>query len=1002
MASQETKTYLARSLRLQRLVRVALLVLFLGQLLTGGVRGAEGAADPYDTLHDVIMTRYGPDGKTYAENESSPALFTDSEFPFGDKTYKKFNAALDAFAALPQAKIKEYSDVKRALLQRHLWKLFDVTIRSRWIDSRTGKQRFGSLNHPNRRAALQPKIASLIQRLALTKAQILALPDPRAATVKSGEFAQRHDPADQLKPFLPADLYAKDSSWVCIGTDEAIPVDLHVERRKWRSAFYSFIRLPKGRAETLEYIEKKQIPVGTQVALIEQAFLISDQGELVLSPLIVSISLRAYLYVNGGTRDERPETTQCVAEFVMQPRQLMQGNAVMKALNPLEHRFEASEKFICQDTRDPFETGRIPRLTRLNSCMGCHRNSGKARVLTRGGGGSRLFASSPAAISKATSNEKRNHYTWKTLRENWQADSKKKGTQSSAWVDQPNLLVAHIDLTTREAEAADPYDVLYDVLMTRYGPDGKSYAENETSPALFDFSDFPFGDKTYKKLNPALDAFAELPLTKIEAYSDVKRALLQRHLWKIFDATFPDHRKRWAAHNPNSLIARRSMHSDRRAAVRPKIASLIRKLALTRAQIRALPNTMAATIKSGGYAQRHDPKDRFKPFLAADLYSKKSSWVCLGEVGTPIPADLHSEKLKWRSTFLQFMRLPGGRTETLKYVKRLQKRTEVFPVGTQFTLIEQAFLISDDGELILSPLIVSISLRAYLDVKLRAYNARSNAVQCVAEFVMQPRQLMKGNAVMNALGPRQHRIEAGTADPGGGALDPFETGEMPRERLKLCMSCHGQAGANSIRTVNFKSSPRLFLEEGSPDAISKLTSNKKRNHDTWKKLQGLWRADSAKRGKQSPAREVRPQRPLDNKEKPKARRPAATHGKPAKLVSARKPVRADDDSLTDPLPNRAIRRFGTARYRHGSNIVGLTVSSDDRFAVAFGTSHRLPSARICDLRDGRRLAKLAAHTDSLFSFKAVAFSPDGKTLATPSARELLSKLAKGEPNVLLT
>ncbi len=237
--------------------------------------------------------------------------------------------------------------MKRALLQRHLWKLFDVTNPHRWIDPRTGDHRVASRNHSDRRAAVQPKIASLIQRLALTRAQILALPDTRAVTVKSGVFAQSHDPADQFEPFLPTDLYAKESSWVCIGTDETIPVDLHVERLKWRSAFYSFIRLPKGRPETLEYIEnrarsKERFPVGTQVALIEQAFLISDEGEMILSPLIVSIQLRAYLNVDLSVRDALPKATQCVAEFVMQPRQLMQGNAVMKAMDPLEHLFEAS------------------------------------------------------------------------------------------------------------------------------------------------------------------------------------------------------------------------------------------------------------------------------------------------------------------------------------------------------------------------------------------------------------------------------------------------------------------------------------------------------------------------------------------------------------------------------------------------------------------------------------------------------------------------------------
>jgi hypothetical protein len=279
-------------------------------------------------------------------------------------------------------------------------------------------------------------------------------------------------------------------------------------------------------------------------------------------------------------------------------------------------------------------------------------------------------------------------------------------------------------------DAADPYDALHDVLMTRYGPDGKSYGENETGPVILPFSIFPFGDNTYEKFKAALDASAALPQEQIEAYSDIKRALLQRHLWKVFDATIPHI---WRGHN------------DRRAAVQPKIASLIQRLALTGAQIRAIPNTLAATVKFGRFAQRHDPKDPFKPFLAADLYSKESSWICLGEVTNPIPAVTHSRKLKWRSAFLQFIRLPGGRTKTLKYLEKLKNRTEPFPVRTQFALIEQAFLISDDGELVLSPLIVSISLRAFLDVNRNFFDLDTwrKATQCVAEFVMQPRQLMQ-------------------------------------------------------------------------------------------------------------------------------------------------------------------------------------------------------------------------------------------------------------------
>ena len=34
-------------------------------------------------------------------------------------------------------------------------------------------------------------------------------------------------------------------------------------------------------------------------------------------------------------------------------------------------------------------------------------------------------------------------------------------------------------------DAADPYDALYDVIMNRYMPDGKSYAGDESAPTIY-------------------------------------------------------------------------------------------------------------------------------------------------------------------------------------------------------------------------------------------------------------------------------------------------------------------------------------------------------------------------------------------------------------------------------------------------------------------------------------------------------------------------------------
>ncbi len=447
---QET-TGQARSPRLHHLACVALLVLVSGQLLSGRVYGAEDTADPYDTLYDVLMMRYGPDGKLYAQNDTTPAIFAWSEFPFDDKTFKKFNAALDAFAALPEAKIEAYSDVKRALLQRHLWKVFDTTFNWDWWKGSWywgGRKSFPK-THMDRRTASQPKIASLIRRLALTKAEILALPNTMTVTVNSGAFAQAHDPKDRFKSFLPADLYAKESSWICVGEDKkSIPASTHTGKLYARSIFLQFMRLPGGRAETLEYMERikkkpEQFPVGTQFALIEQPFLISKEAEVILSPLIVSVQLRAYLDVDRPAFEARPEATQCVAEFVMQPRELMKGNAVMRAMTPSDFRYEAGSPFAAGfSPKDPFETGpnagRMPKITRLNLCMDCHGRAGGGGVMTRSFRGTKFSftESSAEKISKATSAQKREYENWTRLRELWKADSASGDTQSPRG-DQP-------------------------------------------------------------------------------------------------------------------------------------------------------------------------------------------------------------------------------------------------------------------------------------------------------------------------------------------------------------------------------------------------------------------------------------------------------------------------------------------------------------------------------------------------------------------------------------
>lgn len=303
---------------------------------------------------------------------------------------------------------------------------------------------------------------------------------------------------------------------------------------------------------------------------------------------------------------------------------------------------------------------------------------------------------------------------------------------------------------------------------------------------------------------------------------------------------------------------------ERRYIAQPKIAALIKRLALSKERILALPDTMVATIKSGQFVETHNPTDPFKPFLPRDLDSSTaSSWICVGEDGEEIPAVLHTGRVYSRSMFLQFMRLPGGLAETLEYMDRISKRPHQFPVGTQFAFLERPFLISKEGEPVLSPLVVAVQLRAYLDVgrDFRRYDDDPKATQCVAEFVMQPRELMKGNAVMRAMGPKDFHFDAGSdaPTPGFSSKDPFMKGKlsagMPPTRLNQCMNCHSRAGGRGIRTRRFRGTSGFFIE-GNPEKVAKATAARKLEYDEYKTLQKYWRGEPVKLPK--PIAETKP------------------------------------------------------------------------------------------------------------------------------------------------
>ena len=186
-----------------------------------------------------------------------------------------------------------------------------------------------------RRGILCRKLAGIIQRLALPQAVIQALPDSYAAAIRSGNFASRHD-FDCQSNYLPPGLLTRPDEWVEIDTSsESLPhfkqegqIDYVAWSIRGRSYYRIFWRFPGGRKAVEEYLkylreegvdwektarqghvalkpDVRQIPVGTEAAIVQFMIVLDDR--LVPVPTRLVESLRVSVYKNvDGTPD--PET----------------------------------------------------------------------------------------------------------------------------------------------------------------------------------------------------------------------------------------------------------------------------------------------------------------------------------------------------------------------------------------------------------------------------------------------------------------------------------------------------------------------------------------------------------------------------------------------------------------------------------------------------------------------------------------------------------------------
>jgi hypothetical protein len=308
----------------------------------------------WNRLHAALYVRTAPDGKTFGEDGLDPLLWPSSKYLLTKLRYQQAIDLLDEFLNGNGEKLIQ-DPLKRAVLQHDLWSVFD------WLaESHAGYSGYRSdkaNNLPAERRALAKRLAQAIQRLALSREQIRALPDNYAAAVAAKVFPVKHDLSAPGRAFLPVDLLEAGGPWVML-TADGLAAPQHVESAQARSAFFVLMNVPGGKNATLAYLQKlnhfpnplmfpnalmaqsvaernghvagksapflnpdlPQFPPGTQFALVRQMMLIDDQGAIRPTRLIEDVQLRFFRAVPRA--EDLPAEKRQSAEVLLRREQM--------------------------------------------------------------------------------------------------------------------------------------------------------------------------------------------------------------------------------------------------------------------------------------------------------------------------------------------------------------------------------------------------------------------------------------------------------------------------------------------------------------------------------------------------------------------------------------------------------------------------------------------------------------------------------------------------------
>src|SRR5687767_13806319 len=149
-----------------------------------------------------------------------------------------------------------------------------------------------------------------------------------------------------------------------------------------------------------------------------------------------------------------------------------------------------------------------------------------------------------------------------------------------------------------DPEPNHPWNRLHRHLYARPAPDGRIYDHEGLDPVFVPRSRFLTDGDSHRRALTLLDDFLHGKADG-RVNDPLKRALLQRDLWAVFVTTADPSLER----------------QPQRRELQKRLAQVMRRVALTPAEINGLPDNLAGAVKSQDFPRAYNPMRPERPFL---------------------------------------------------------------------------------------------------------------------------------------------------------------------------------------------------------------------------------------------------------------------------------------------------------------------------------------------------------------------------------------------------